>query len=214
MDIPKLKIILYRICMGVIVIWLLAVAIWEHQIDNQFEAIFFPLFALMLIWQAIKRWPNPNWSQVAYLAFWIVWISCFNLRRNYTAHQNKLRLDKFGPVLNAKRAKFGVPVIPVNWEPGYHGDRDVEWSKKDSTIGHQNKRLFLDSLHRLEFEDDTYDLKRADSVNRYVNIRTYFSKSGSIDSTDYTYEVGMTNKTITRNQADSIFNAENIRKDY
>src|SRR4051812_31871104 len=106
MDITKLKIILYRICMGVIIIWLLAVAIWEYGIDNQFEAIFLPLFALVLTWQTIKNWHKPNWSQVAGTAVYMVCISCFNLRRDYNKHQNKLLLDKYGPVLNAKRAQF------------------------------------------------------------------------------------------------------------
>jgi len=214
MDTTKLKIILYRICMGVVIIWLLAVAIWEYQIDNLFEAIFFPLLALVLAWQTVKKWHKPNWGQVAYLAFYMVWISFFNLRRNYNDHQNKSRLDKYGPVLNARRAKFSIPVIPDNWQPQYLGDWGAEWRKKNSTIGHQNKLVFLDSLHRLKFEEDTYNLKRADSVDRDVNITTYFSKSGSVDSTSYKYEAGMNNKMISRSQADSIFRAEGIQKDY
>ena len=214
MDTPKLKIILYRICMGLIIIWFLAVAIWEYSIDNRFEAIAFPLLAFALTWQTIKGWRKPNWGQVAYIAFWIVWFSFFTLRKNYNTHQNKLRLDKYGPVLNAKRAKFGIPLIPVNWQPDYYDDRYAEWRKKDSTIGHQNKSVWLDSLHRLDYEEDTYTLKHAVSVDRYVNIRTYFTKSGSVDSTDYWYEAGMNNKTISRTQADSIFKAEKIQKDY
>lgn len=214
MDTTKLKVILYRICMSVVIIWLLAAAIWEYGIDNQFEAIFFPLFALVLTWQTIKRWRKPNWGQVAYLAFYMVWISFFNLRRDYNKHQNKLRLDKYGPALNAKRAKLGVPVIPVNWQPHYLGDWGAEWRKKDSTIGHQSKLVFLDSLHRLKFEDDSYNLKHAGGVDRDVSIRTYFSKSGSIDSTSYMYEAGINNKTISRTQSDSIFKAEKIQKDY
>jgi hypothetical protein len=117
-------------------------------------------------------------------------------------------------VLNAKRAKLGIPVIPANWQAKYRGDWDAEWSKKDSTIGHQNKRVFLDSLHKLDFEEDTYNLKRVDSLDRYVHIRTDFSKSGSVDSTEYRYEIGMSDKTISRTQADSIFKAEKIEKDY
>jgi hypothetical protein len=138
----------------------------------------------------------------------------FNLRRSYNDHQNKLRLDKYGPVVNAKRAKSGIPLIPAGWTPGYYDNRSVEWSKNDSAHGHQKKLIFLDSLHRLEFEEDTYNLKHADSVDRYVNIRTNFSKTGSVDSTDYTYYAGMNNKTISRTQADSIFKAEKIWKDY
>jgi len=214
MDTPKLKIILYRICMGLIIIWFLAVAIWEYSIDNRFEAIAFPLLAFALTWQTIKGWRKPNWGQVAYIAFWIVWFSFFTLRKNYNTHQNKLRLDKYGPVLNAKRAKFGIPLIPVNWQPDYYDDRYAEWRKKDSTIGHQNKSVWLDSLHRLDFEEDTYNLTHAHSADRFVNIRTYFSKSGSVDSSDYTYEAGTNNKTISRAQADSIFKAEKIQKDY
>lgn len=214
MDITKLKIILYRICMGAVITWLLAVAIWEYRIDNQFEAIFFPLFALVLTWQTIKNRSKPNWGQVAYVAFYMVWISFFNLRRDYDKHQNKLRLDKYGPVLNAERAKLGIPVIPVNWQPNYLGAWGADWRRKDSTIGHQSKLVFLDSLHQLEFEEDTYNLKHADSAHRYVNIRTYFSKSGSVDSTDYRYEAGMNNKTISRAQSDSIFKVEGIQTDY
>jgi len=213
MDIPKLKIILYRICMSVVIIWLLAVAIWEYQIDNYFEAIAFPIFALALIWQTIKSWRKPNWGTVASMTVWIGFASCFSLRRTYNNHQDKLRLAKYGPVLNIKRVKLGIPVIPVNWQAHYYGD-DAEWRRKDSTIGHQIKRIFLDSLHRLDWEEDVYNLRRADSSDRYLNIRTYFSKSGSVDSTEYWCEAGMNNKTISRTQADSIFKAEKIQKDY
>lgn len=213
MDTTKLKTTLYRICMGLVIIWMLAVAIWEYGIDNKFEAIFFPLLALVLAWQTIKKWRKPNWGAVAVMTINIVSMSCFTLRREYNKHQNKLQLDKYGPVLNAKRAKLGIPAIPITWQPSY-SDRDAEWSKKDSTIGHQSKLVFLDSLHRLACEEDTYNLKRAGNVNRYLNIRTYFSKSGSVDSTDYRYYAGMDNKTISRSQSDSIFKAEKIQKDY
>jgi len=211
---PALKIILYRICMCVVIIWLLAAAVWEYRIDDKFWAIFFPLFALFILWQAIKGWHKPNWGWVVSMAVWIAVISFFNLRKNYNDHQNKLLLNKYGPVLNAKRAKFGIPLIPAYWQPHYYGDREVDWSKKDSTIGHQNKNIYLDSLHRVESEEDTYNLKHAKSGDRYVNITTYFSESGDVDSTGYTLEAGMNNKTISRTQADSIFKAEKIGKDY
>jgi hypothetical protein len=214
MDKPKLKIILYRISQVVVIIWLLAVGICEYRIDNRIEAIVLPVIALVAIWQTIRSWHKPNWGGLPAAAIWMLYTSFFYLPRDYTKHQNKLRLDKFGPVLNARRIKLGIPVIPANWQPDFYGDRDVTWSKKDSAAGHQSKDIFLDSLHRLRFEDDTYNLKRADSVDRNLNIRTYFSKSGSVDSTDYTYEAGMNNKTISRSQADSIFKAEKIGKDY
>src|SRR5580704_9950707 len=105
MDVPKLKLILYRLCMGVVIIWFFAVGIWEYQIDNQFEAIAFSVLALVIVWQTIKGWRKPYWGGVAYMAFWIPWLCWFNLRRNYNDHQGKLLLEKFGPVLNAKRAK-------------------------------------------------------------------------------------------------------------
>lgn len=148
------------------------------------------------------------------MAFWMVFASCTTLRRQYRDHQGKLLLEKFGPVLNARRVKLGIPVIPLNWQADYHGDWDVVWSEKDSLPGHQNKRVWLDSLHRLDFEEDTYKLKDADSVSRYVNIRTNFSKSGTVNAIEYWCETGMNNKTLSRTQADSIFKAEKIRKDY
>ena len=211
---PKLKMIIFRICLCVIIIWLLAVAIWEYQIDNHFYTIFLPLVALVLIWQTIRSWNKTNWDWVTSLAFCVVILPFFNLRRDYVNYQNKLRLDKFGPVLNAKRAKLGIPIIPVNWQPGYYSRRDVEWRAKDSAIGHQSKFIFLDSLLRLYYEEDTYYLKHADSANRYVSVTTYYSKLGRYDSTAYRYEGGMNDKTISRVQADSIFKAEKIQKDY
>jgi hypothetical protein len=214
MDRPKLKLILFRICPCAVIIWLLAVGIWEYRIDNHFDAIFFPVLALVITWQTIKSWKKTNWGWVAGLAFWIVFASCFTLRREYRNHQGKLLLDKFGPVLNARRVKLGIPVIPVNWQADYDQDWTAVWSKKDSAIGHQNKRVLLDSLHRLDFEEDTYKLKDADSVSRYVNIRANFSKSGTVNSIEYWCEIGMNNKTLSRTQADSIFKAEKIRKDY
>jgi len=213
MDVPKLKLTLFRICLCVVIIWLFAVATWVYQIVNHYEAIFIALVVLVLVWQTIKGWHKPNWSWVANLAIYII-SSSFFLHRQYNDHQNKLRLDKYGPVLNARRVKLGIPVIPANWQPDDYDDREVTWSKKDSAMGHQSKDIFLDSLNHLDYADDTYYLKRPDSVKRYITIRTYFSKSGVVDSTDYTYEAGMNNKAFSRTQADSIFKAEKIRKDY
>ena len=213
MNTPKLKIILYRISMGVGIIWLLSAGIWEYQIDNHFVAIFLALGAFGLTWQTIKRWHRPSWGQVAYLVFLIVFISFFNLRKDYINHRNKLILDKFGPSLNTQRAKLGIPAIPADWQTFYYSESDGEWRKKDMKPGHQRKHIFLDTLFQPAFEEDSYNLKRGDSADRYVMIRTYYTK-GAFDSTAYTYDGGKNIQSISRFQADSIFKAEKIKKDY
>ena len=114
MDMPKLKMILYRICLCVIIIWLLAVAIWEYQIDNHFQAIFLPLLALFVFWQTIRHWHKTNWGWVAGMVVWIAFASFFTLRREYHKHQDKMIVDRFGPTLNTRRAKLWIPVIPVD----------------------------------------------------------------------------------------------------
>jgi hypothetical protein len=104
-------------------------------------------------------------------------------------------------------------VIPPDWHVDFRGTGVTDWKKNDTT-GHYWKISNADSTCALESEEDWYNFKPIKGVSRTMSIYTRFA-SGMVSGTiRFDYEVGDSTKTITRQQADSIFAAEKIQKDY
>ncbi|QEC78681.1 hypothetical protein [Mucilaginibacter ginsenosidivorax] len=135
--------------------------------------------------------------------------------KDIAKYNNNVQLGKFGRVFNPTRRRLGVPEIPVDWYIKYKGNRFVEWQAKDTTIGHQSKYVSLeDAVWKIELEVDDYKLKPIDSVSRNISIRTIYAHGKAKDSIFYNFNPGDSSRLISRLQADSIFAAEKIRKDY
>ncbi|MDN3584224.1 hypothetical protein [Mucilaginibacter flavus] len=147
---------------------------------------------------------------VGMMLFWQVYFGYHEVSR----YNSDVRLDKFGWGYNRERQKRGTPQIPPNWEIKDRTDRSVTWQAKDSTIGHQSKTIVLDSAYKIDFEDDKYELKPIEGPLSDMAIRTQYGRGKGKDSIFYYYSLGDSSRQISRYQADSIFSAKNIKKDY
>jgi len=127
----------------------------------------------------------------------------------FNQYKHDLIMDKLGKEFNPQRRELGLPVIPAGW---YIKDRDKHWTEwqGNDTIGHYWKMTWVDSSYSLETEYDEYKLKSGGDVD----IDARFSKGNKLDSILYSYQEGSNSRTITRQQADSIFAVEKIPKDY
>lgn len=159
-------------------------------------------------------------KQSANLAFVLVALSCgvwaiFYTYDIFKEYQLKTCQNKFGPEFNSIRKKRGVPGIPDDWQisSGSIG-ADINWVGSNS-IGHFNKYTRVDSTCAIEFEQDEYRFKPVQGIQRGITIKTMFAKGRAKDTITYHWVGGIDiNRTITRHEADSIFAAEKIRKDY
>lgn len=149
---------------------------------------------------------------------WVIYRVCFAVfvlslwgHRDVEKYRKYACEAKFGPEFNQRRRKLGTPEIPVGWIKESYAD---DWRAKD-TIGHVSKHIQINSDCVIEFEEDEYRLKPLHGIPRDVTIRTYYAKGKGQDSIFYHWAGGIdTNRTITRHEADSIFAAEKIKKDY
>ncbi|GAA3974756.1 hypothetical protein [Mucilaginibacter dorajii] len=122
--------------------------------------------------------------------------------------------DQFGLIYNKVRQKLGTPQIPANWEIEYRTDYSVTWRAKDTTIGHQIKRISIDSACRVLYEDDDYKLGYNNSDKSSMLISTRYTHGKGGDSIFYYYNPGDSSRLISKQKADSIFAAKKINRDY
>jgi len=171
------------------------------------------LLLVLLVYRFAKDYSKPeayyggNNYAVIIIGLWLGY-------KEYSTYSRDLKLDKFGVVYNKTRQRLGIPVIPADWQPSSRGQRSGSWNANDTTIGHQRKYIILDSLDRIEIETDSYKLKPLNKVERDVSIFFRYARGKAKDSIFYSYEIGNKSITFSRSQADSLFDAEKIRKDY
>jgi len=133
--------------------------------------------------------------------------------RDISEYKKSACQAKFGPEFNTRRHKLGAPEIPGDWLAYRKLTGSVDWKAKDN-IGHVDKYIDIDSSCKINYEEDEYRLKSFHGIPRYVTIRTYYAKGKASDSIFYSYDLPDSSRLISRQQADSIFAAEKIKKDY
>jgi hypothetical protein len=134
--------------------------------------------------------------------------------REIAKYKSDICDDKFGREFNARRRRLSTPEIPADWHVKDKGRGYVEWEAKD-TIGHTRKRINIDSSCTIMYEYDEYKLEPVKGKIRSISIETRYLTRKGIDPVSYLYEPGIdTSRYITQQQADSIFAAEKIKKDY
>jgi hypothetical protein len=176
---------------------------WEV---GKMVALLIVMMGMLILERITNKW---SWLRIIGLA--VISAALYGLYGWDAVNQYKhnVILDKLGKEFNPQRRELGLPVIPAGW---YIKDRDkhsTEWQGND-TIGHYWKMTWVDSSYLLETEYDVYRLKSGGDVE----IDARFSKGNKLDSISYSHEEGSDSRTITRRQADSIFAAEKIQKDY
>lgn len=178
-----------------------------------FELLFFVIALFGHFHKAIKTKENGKWVSIWPVIFWLLWCGYYSYREIAKYNTNHC-FDKFGPEFNARRHSLGVPLIPAEWHEGYAYKHSVDWEQKDSTAGHHSKNITIDSTCALIAEYDEYCLKRVREKSRDLSILTKYARGKGVDSMVFSYYGGDTTQMITRQQADSIFAAEKIKKDY
>jgi len=196
-------------------------AIWYIEFKYKLESLDWLLtklagmaiifFALVFVVVSEKESKWNKILRISNVLFWMVYMGY----KDISKYNNNVHLNKFGLVFNDARQRLGVPEIPIDWYIKYKGNRFVEWQAKDTTIGHQSKRIIIeDSVWKIELEDDQYKLKPIGGVSRDMSIRIQYAHGKAKDSMFYYFNPGDSSRLISRQQADSIFAAEKIRKDY
>jgi hypothetical protein len=169
---------------------------------------------LFLFYTSLKNEEVSKLSFIFSCCMWTLLLGYFGyddtVKYNSEAHQ-----ERFGREYNARRHSLGIPELPVGWYVESRDKYSVRWKAKD-TIGHISKRVTFYVNYAIEFEDDNYNLKPVKGVHRNLSVRTEYNYDNGRDSISYWYQVGSDNHywDITRQQADSIFAAEKIKKDY
>ncbi len=214
MNAHKLKAALltgFRILIPLIV---LAIAIAGFVTKDYIDAGIF-LFGFVFV--AYRNYKISNISIASLILYnsWILLLVGHLEYKEYSKRRKEVYYSQFGLPFNAMRRNVGVPIIPGGWHQGPYPDRLIFWDSKNGSMGHVAKMIFMDSLSRyIEWEEDRYKLKEPGKDTSYVMIRSYYNPHKIIDSISYAYEHGLDNKSISRRQADSIFEAERIQRDY
>jgi len=176
------------------------------------KCICFFLICAVAFFIRLRQKNESIWSSVFALLMWFSLLGWYEYQE-ITKYNRNVCQDKFGREFNKTRRSLGVPEIPADW---IMEDRDrfsVVWQRKAHTIGHQSKYISIETCV-LKYEDDSYNLKPFDTIKRRVTINTQYARGKSKDSLFYHYEVGDSTRSISKKQADSIFDAEKIKKDY
>jgi hypothetical protein len=153
---------------------------------------------------------KPGYGSYYSLVFCGLW-PCWHEYSNYT---RDLRLDKYGFVYNKTRQGLGIPIIPAGWHTEIPGNRSIEWKGKEGVYGHDEKYIVLDSMYKMKYERDEYNFKSIHDTSRTISILFDYARGKSKDSIHYWYNLKDTSLYISRQQADSLFDAAKIRKDY
>lgn len=167
---------------------------------------------VLVLYSLVKDFRNPNARYGSYYSMIILLI--WSISREYTNYERGKRIEKYGIVFNKTRQKLGVPIIPADWHFKYPGNLGADWEGKEGAFGHVSKYVGLDSLHRIEFERDEYNLKVVGDTDRAISILFRYARGKSKDSIFYWYDTKGKSLDISRQQADSIFAAAKVRKDY
>jgi hypothetical protein len=208
----KIKIIIHR-CLGVLGCLMLGgMTARRFYLHEYIWAWAFTALIVFVLYNFIRDFfrAKPNYGGYYNLIFCMLW-PCWH---EYSKYKRDLRLEKFGLVYNKTRQNLGIPIIPADWHTERPGDRSIEWQGKEGVLGHEEKYIVLDSLNKMKYERDEYNFKGVHDTSRSISILFDYARGKSKDSIHYWYNLKDTTLTLTGHQADSIFDAAKIRKDY
>ncbi len=129
-------------------------------------------------------------------------------------YKTKICQDKFGMEFNKRRLSLGVPIIPEDWKINEQNEYHVEWKQTIDTIGHISKVITTEADCSIDRDVDYYNFKPVKGVKRKLIIRNYYPQGEGKDTISYDFYCGKEPKELSRKQADSLFTAEKLNKDY
>jgi hypothetical protein len=182
--------------------------------DYVWAWVYVALIAWVLYWfikSLFSAKPNYMGYNIVLCGLWPCW-------NEYSHYKNEVRIEKYSLVYNKTRERLGIPVIPVDWHIEYQGSLSADWRGKKGVLGHEEKYIGFDSLQKIEFERDEYNFKGVRDTSRSISILFKYARGNSKDSIFYFFDYPLdkrdTTVNISRHQADSIFDAAGIKKDY
>ena len=185
---------------------------WMFHLKELVWGYFCSALVGLVLYRLVKDFRDPNGRYGSYYTMILCWI--WPIYHEYTNYERGKRIEKYGIAFNRTREKLGVPIIPAGWHFKYPGNLGADWEGKKDTFGHASKYVGLDSLHRIEFERDEYNLKVVGDTDRAISILFRYARGKSKDSIFYWYNTKGKSLDISPRQADSIFAAAKVRKDY
>ena len=122
--------------------------------------------------------------------------------------------NSFGPEFNEKRKALHVPIIPLGWKV-YNSDKtSTTWQEPRVQKGHGFKVVVYNGCE-LDAEQDHFYFSSKKLQDTVLTMDySYANSQRKRDSTVFTLQIGDHDHTITPKQADSIFIACKINKDY
>jgi len=170
------------------------------------------LLSVALLFKKVRS--NESWATIIKVNIWLLLFVVIWGWQFYDNYTKDVCMDKFGKEFNQRRRSLGMPVIPSDWQIDYFRRKNsTNWKKKD-TIGHYYKTTGVDSACQITYEVDKYNFKPYRGVSRSMSSEYRFGNGRDRDTMVFYYEAGAGSRTITHQQADSIFAAEKIQKDY
>lgn len=178
-----------------------------------FELIGYVIVYICLIHTIVRK--NQYGKHYAFLMASLTLFNFGNMAyRDIAKYRLDDAVDRFGEQFNKRRSSLGFPQIPANFYLTSKNETVIDWKAKNGTTGHTRKYIALDHSYKIEFENDYYSLKPDSGISRFVYITVKYAQGKSRDSIFYNYDAGDSSRVISRQQADSIFSVEKIRKDY
>jgi hypothetical protein len=172
---------------------------------------FFLIMAGVVFIRVNKKEESKS-SVIFTVCFSILWLTFLGYT-DITKYRRNICQDKYGREFNKRRQTLGIPEIPADWHAEGRYDNSIDWKGKEGVIGHESKTIFIHSCE-IYLENDEYHLKSTDTISRGISVTTKYAMAHGKDSVMFYYSVGSDNRAISRKQADSIFAAEKITKDY
>jgi len=194
-------------------LYLLALAVGHYLIHEYFYSCVILLALIIYSYDNIRSFSSDRFGKLGNQLVPLLVLTFYSYKE-YERYTNDKILFSYSKEFNHCRQKLGIPVIPASWQVKSKGYKDIEWQSKKSIIGHDEKLIVLTTDYKIEFETDDYKLKPQDTIERNLYVRYIYATGKHPDTLDYSYAVGDSVRSITRQVADSILNAARIQKDY
>ncbi len=215
----KFDIIFLSIAIAFIVLWIYLDDVVELRSLNwlivKYSCIFLLTITPIVYRIIVEKYPIMG-ILIGILYFGVMLLNGWQMaKRDIDKYKNNICQDKFGMTFNARRLTRGIPVIPAGWHnTSSYGFFEADWKPKNKVTGHGEKLIFFTNDYGVEFERDDYTINPKQGFPMAISILTKFAKRKGKDTISFLYSLGDSTHTITRTQADSIFAAEKIAKDY
>ena len=195
--------------LGILILCLFTIRLFFIK-EYIFASIYAGIVIFSIYW-AVKNYANSEKIYGAnYGTIFCLIMPCW---LQYSDYKRDERIEKYGMVYNKTRQSLGIPIIPPGWHIERKSKLYVDWEGNASVMGHERKSIYFDSLYKIESEYDVYNFKAMHDTVQSLSVEFKYARAKSRDSIFYLYHLKDTTLNISRQQADSIFDAQKIGKD-